>query len=230
MGDGFPIDIILFAMVAAFIVLRLRSVLGRRTGHERQRPNPFSTEPQDKNSKKQGSEKEADNVVQLPDRDPAPEVQGETETPLMASLNEIAAADPRFDPDDFINGARTAFEYIVEVFAEGSTSKLRPLLSDEVYDNFTSAIDARKQAGETLATTIIDITRTETLDATLEDRHVCPPVTFDHRPIHRHPNPARHVVDGDADHITRVVDIWTFGRDTQSRDPNWQLVRTETPQ
>lgn len=230
MGDGFPIDIILFAMVAAFIVLRLRSVLGRRTGHERQRPNPFSTEPQDKNSKKQGSEKEADNVVQLPDRDPAPEVQGETETPLMASLNEIAAADPRFDPDDFINGARTAFEYIVEVFAEGSTSKLRPLLSDEVYDNFTSAIDARKQAGETLETTIIDIKGTDILEASLEDGTVFVSVKFDTEQINVTLNEAGMVVDGDADHITRVVDIWTFGRDTQSRDPNWQLVRTETPQ
>ena len=230
MGDGFPIDIILFVMVAAFIVLRLRSVLGRRTGHERQRPNPFSTEPQDKNSKKQGSEKEADNVVQLPDRDPAPEVQGETETPLMASLNEIAAADPRFDPDDFINGARTAFEYIVEVFAEGSTSKLRPLLSDEVYDNFTSAIDARKQAGETLETTIIDIKGTDILEASLEDGTVFVSVKFDTEQINVTLNEAGMVVDGDADHITRVVDIWTFGRDTQSRDPNWQLVRTETPQ
>ena len=230
MGDGFPIDIILFAMVAAFIVLRLRSVLGRRTGHERQRPNPFSTEPQDKNSKKQGSEKEADNVVQLPDRDPAPEVQGETETPLMTSLNEIAAADPRFDPDDFINGARTAFEYIVEVFAEGSTSKLRPLLSDEVYDNFTSAIDARKQAGETLETTIIDIKGTDILEASLEDGTVFVSVKFDTEQINVTLNEAGMVVDGDADHITRVVDIWTFGRDTQSRDPNWQLVRTETPQ
>ncbi len=228
MGDGFPIDIILFAMVAAFIVLRLRSVLGRRTGHERQRPDPFSTEPrprpQDKNGEKQGSDK----VVQLPGRGPAPGV--EAETPLLAALNEIKAADPRFDPDEFVTGALTAFEYVVEAFAEGNADKLRPLLSDEVYDNFTSAIDTRKQAGETPETTVINIKSMDLLEASLEDGTAFVAVKFDTEQINVTLNEAGDVVDGDADHITRVVDIWTFGRDTRSRDPNWRLVRTETPQ
>ena len=230
MGDGFPIDIILFAMVAAFIVLRLRSVLGRRTGHERQRPDRFSTEPQDKSNKKHGPEKGADKVVQLPDRRTEAVAQGEPETRLLASLNAIKAADPRFDPEEFVDGARTAFEYIVEAFAEGNTDKLRPLLSDEVYDNFASAIDARKQAGETLETTIIDIKGTDILEASMEDGTAGVSVKFDTEQINVTLNEAGDVVDGDADHITRVVDIWTFGRDTRSRDPNWQLVRTETPQ
>ena len=238
MGDGFPIDIILFAMVAAFIVLRLRSVLGRRTGHERQRPDPFSTKPQprpqDKNGEKhgpeKGPEKGADKVVQLPDRDPAPGVEAETEIPLLASLNEIKAADPRFDPDEFVAGALTAFEYIVEAFAEGNADKLRPLLSDEVYDNFASAIDARKQAGETLETTVISIKSMDLLEASMEDGTAFVSVKFDTEQINVTLNEAGDVVDGDADHITRIVDIWTFGRDTQSRDPNWRLVRTETPQ
>ncbi|MCH8196717.1 MAG: Tim44 domain-containing protein [Proteobacteria bacterium] len=232
MGDGFPIDIILFAMVAAFIVLRLRSVLGRRTGHERQRPDPFSTKPQprakDKKGEKQGPEKGADKVVQLPDRGPAPGV--EAETPLLAALNQIKAADPRFDPDEFVTGALTAFEYVVEAFAEGNADKLRPLLSDEVYDNFASAIEARKQAGETLETTVISIKSMDLLEASLEDGTAFVSVKFDTEQINVTLNEAGDVVDGDADHITRVVDIWTFGRDTQSRDPNWRLVRTEIPQ
>ncbi len=230
MGDGFPIDIILFAMVAAFIVLRLRSVLGRRTGHERQRPNPFSTEPQDKSGKKQEPEKGADKVVQLPDRSAEAVVEGETETPLLAALNEIKAADPRFDPGEFVAGARTAFEFIVETFAEGNADKLRPLLSDEVYDNFASAIDSRKEAGETLETTIIGIKGMDILEAGMEDGNAFVSVKFDTEQINVTLNEAGDVVDGDADHITRVVDIWTFGRDTRSSDPNWQLVRTETPQ
>ena len=232
MGDGFPIDIILFAMVAAFIVLRLRSVLGRRTGHERQRPDRFSTkpQPQDKSGKKPGPEKGADKVVHLPDRRTETVAQAEPETPLVASLNAIKAADPRFDPDEFVDGARTAFEYIVEAFAEGNTDKLRPLLSDEVYDKFASAIDTRKQAGETLETTIIGIKGTDILEASMEDGTACVSVKFDTEQINVTLNEAGDVVDGDADHITRVVDIWTFGRDTRSRDPNWQLVRTDTPQ
>ncbi len=172
----------------------------------------------------------ADNVVQLPDRGPAPVVQADAETPLIASLNEIRAADPRFDPDEFIIGARTAFEVVVEAFAEGNADKLRPLLSDEVYDNFASAIDARKVAGETLETTIIGIRGTDILEASLEDRTAFVSVKFDTEQINVTLNEAGDVVDGDADHITRVVDIWTFGHDTRSSDPNWQLVRTETPQ
>ena len=230
MGDGFPIDIILFAMVAAFIVLRLRSVLGRRTGHERQRPDRFSTErqPRDKSGKKPGPEKGADKVVHLPDR--RTETAVEAETPLLAALNEIKAADPRFDPDEFVTGALTAFEYVVEAFAEGNADKLRPLLSDEVYDNFASAIEARKQAGETLETAVISIKSMDLLEASLEDGTAFVSVKFDTEQINVTLNEAGDVVDGDADHITRVVDIWTFGRDTQSRDPNWRLVRTEIPQ
>ncbi len=230
MGDGFPIDIILFAMVAAFIVLRLRSVLGRRTGHERQRPDRFSSEsqprPQDKNGDKHG----ADKVVRLHDRRAESGTGAETETPLVAALNEIQAADPRFDPDEFVAGARAAFEFIVETFAEGNAGKLRPLLSDEVYDNFASAIEARKQAGETLETTVIGIKSMDILEAGMEDGSAFVSVKFDTEQINVTLNEAGDVVDGDADHITRVVDIWTFGRDTQSRDPNWRLVRTETPQ
>ncbi len=234
MGDGFPIDIILFAMVAAFIVLRLRSVLGRRTGHERQRPNRFSTgpraRPKDKSGEKHGAENGADKVVQLPDRSTEAGIQAETVTPLVAALNEIKAADPRFDPDAFVDGARTAFEFIVETFAEGNADKLRPLLSDDVYDNFASAIDAREQAGETLETTIIGIKSMDLLEAGMEDGTAFVSVKFDTEQINVTLNEAGDVVDGDADHITRVVDIWTFGRDTRSSDPNWQLVRTETPQ
>ena len=234
MGDGFPIDIILFAMVAAFIVLRLRSVLGRRTGNERQRPDRISTgsraRPEDKSGEKQEAENGADKVVQLHDQGPEPEVQAETETPLAASLNEIKAADPRFDPDEFVDGACTAFEVIVEAFAKGNTDKLRPLLSDEVYDNFASAINTRKQASETLETTIIGIKGTDILEASMEDGTARVSVKFDTEQINVTLNEAGDVVDGDADHITRVVDIWTFGRDTRSRDLNWQLVRTETPQ
>ncbi len=230
MGDGFPIDIILFAMVAAFIVLRLRSVLGRRTGHERQRPDRFSSGSQPRSQDKNGDKDGPDKVVHLHDRRAEPAAGAETETPLVAALNEIQAADPRFDPDEFVAGARAAFEFIVETFAEGNAGKLRPLLSDEVYDNFASAIEARKQAGETLETTIIGIKKMDLLEAGIEDGTAFVSVKFDTEQINVTLNEAGDVVDGDADHITRVVDIWTFGRDTRSRDPNWQLVRTETPQ
>src|ERR1700675_289988 len=139
MSDGFQyLDIILFAMVAAFLVLRLRSVLGRRTGTERPR-NPLRfgmhLEPPPA----------SDNVVSLPDRsrpldDAAQPVETPRPTSVAAGIVQIRGADPSFDTTGFASGARGAFEMIVHAFASGDTANLRPLLSDEVYERFADAI------------------------------------------------------------------------------------------
>src|SRR5579863_2353748 len=141
MGD-FPqyFDIILFAMVAAFLVLRLRSVLGRRTGHE-QRPDPLLRR----------AEAPGEKVVSLGSRAAAPpplDVSPPADA-VAAGLGRIRAADPSFDPAQFIEGARVAFAMVVEAFAAGDKVRLRPLLSDDVYKPFSTAIDERRAAGET---------------------------------------------------------------------------------
>jgi predicted lipid-binding transport protein (Tim44 family) len=75
---------------------------------------------------------------------------------LQAGVTRIRSADPQFDPATFVAGARTAFEWIIGAFASGDTASLRPLLNDEVFDNFNSAIKARQQARETLQTTLVE--------------------------------------------------------------------------
>src|SRR5215469_11504788 len=148
MGDGFQnFDIILFAMVAAFLVLQLRRVLGRRTGNEKP-PNEAVVE----RFTARRDAKPVDNVVALPPRpgDAAPPAAepGAADS-VAAGVARIRTTDPGFEPGHFLEGARGAFEIIVHAFAGGDTASLRPLLSDEVYDGFAEAIRQRIAAKET---------------------------------------------------------------------------------
>ncbi|WP_431856815.1 Tim44/TimA family putative adaptor protein [Azospirillum sp.] len=220
MGEGFVfIEIIIFAMIAAFLVYRLRSVLGRRTGEERPRPNPF-TAPTAR----------PDNVVAMPQRAPtdAPYAPDEPVS-LAEALKQIHAADPTFDEKTFLQGARGAFQMVVEAFAAGDTATLRPLLSDDVYDNFVQAIRHRQSAGETLETRIDRIRDADVIEARLDGRDALVTVKFVSDQINLVRNAAGETVDGDPKQPVEVVDIWTFRRNIRARDPNWALVETRTP-
>ncbi|AWK86036.1 Tim44/TimA family putative adaptor protein [Azospirillum thermophilum] len=221
MGDGFVfIEIVIFAMIAAFLVYRLRSVLGRRTGEERQRPNPFTPRP--------GM---PDNVVTLPERNrPRPETPVSPDEPLSlaAALDQIKANDPNFDEKHFLEGAKAAFAMIVDAFARGDTATLRPLLADDVYDNFARAIRDRQAAGETLETRIERVREADVEEARMDGRtaRVTVRLVSDQMNVQRDRNGA--VVDGDPNAVVEAVDIWTFARNTRSSDPNWALVETRT--
>jgi len=224
MGDGFVfVEILIFAMIAAFLVYRLRSVLGRRTGEERQRPNPFTARPNN----------QPDNVVAMPNRErPVPNAAPSPDEPvsLATALEQIKAADPSFDEKYFLQGARGAFQMIVEAFAKGDTATLRPLLSDEVYDNFARAVRERQAAGETLETRIETITDADVVEARMDGRTALVTVKFVSEQMNVVRNSAGAVVDGDPNAVVEAVDVWTFARNTRASDPNWSLVETRTPQ
>ena len=216
-------DIILFAMVAAFLVLRLRSVLGRRTGQER-RPDPVL-----RRAEAPPGDKSGDNVVALGNRNPAvpPPVVGATPPDAVAAgLERIHTADPEFDPAQFLEGARFAFEMVVAAFAAGDKDRLRPLLSDDVYQPFAAAIDERTAAGETFETRIIALKRLDITEAGLAGRVARITVKFVSDQINMLRAHDGSVVDGDPDHAIEKTDFWRFARDTRSSDPNWVLVAT----
>jgi len=221
MGD-FPhyFDIILFAMVAGFLILRLRSVLGRRTGQERRRNNPFLRQP----------EPTGDKVVPLGPRVavPPPTATAPPGDAVAAGLAAIHNADPEFDPAHFVEGARVAFEMIVAAFAAGDKAKLRPLLSDEVYRPFSTAIDEREAAKETLETRILGMKQLDIVEAQLAGRwaRVTLKIVSDQINVIRAHDGS--IVDGDPDHPIEKTDFWTFARDTRSTDPNWALVATDS--
>ena len=221
MGD-FPhyFDIILFAMVAVFLALRLRSVLGRRTGHERRRDSMIRQ-----------AEPTGDKVISLGQRGIVASPPPTTEPPadaVAAGLGRIREADPGFDPAEFLQGARGAFEMIVAAFAAGDTAKLRPLLADEVYAPFSAAIEERNAARETLETRILALKRLDIVAADLVGttaRATLKLVSDQINVVRAHDG---SIVDGDPDKPIEKTDFWTFARDTRSSDPNWLLVATDS--
>ncbi len=227
MNDGFQfLDIILFAMVAAFLVLRLRNVLGRRTGNQ-QRPR----DPAER--RRREGEKEG-NVIELADRsdqaDDAEELASDAESddPLVAGIARIRIADPKFDADEFQGGARAAFEMVVHAFATGDSGTLRTLLSEEVAENFQNAIMARLEAGETLETTVISVKSADLIEAEMRGRQAAVTVKFVSEQVNVTRDTEGRVIEGDPNQVTDITDIWTFARNTRSRDLNWKLIETRS--
>ena len=226
MGDGFAFfDIIIFAMLAGYLIFQLRRVLGRRTGTEEQRrANPFKPQPDDA--------AENDNVIALPDREskesPAEEMAGFD--PEMNGLTRLKHVDPEFDDREFLRGAKGAFEWIVAAFARGDRKELGNLLSPALFESFEEAITHREQAGESLETTISSMKSATIDDVVFDDSIVSITVEFitDQVKVTRDAEGA--VVEGDQSKIETLRDIWVFARDVRSSDPNWQLVATRDPE
>lgn len=220
-GDGLAFfDIIFFALVAGFLILRLRSVLGRRTGSEsRERWTPRLPP---RGPAAPGAPA-SDKVAVLPPR-PAPAAA--PGSPLDAALAQIRQADPNFEPGHFVEGARGAFEMIVGAYAQGDTATLRPLLSPDVFDNFAAAIKGRQDAKQTLETTLIGMKSADILEARMEGRTAFVTVKFVSEQVNVTRNAAGEIVDGDPSHVAAITDVWTFARNTRSSDPNWALVQT----
>ena len=227
MDGGIPfIDILFFAMVAAFLVLRLRSVLGRRTGNERQRPTNIGRRPE-RVPPEPRAEAGSDNVVALPERNKP--VSARVDSPLAAGIAQVAAADPGFDEEKFVQGARMAFEMIVTAFANGDRDTLRPLTSGEVFANLERAMRERETAGHTFDSTLVGIKGAEIVGAELDGREARITVKVVSEQVNVTRDAEGRTVAGSASTIDEVTDLWTFARDTRSRDPNWLLVATRSP-
>jgi predicted lipid-binding transport protein (Tim44 family) len=145
---------------------------------------------------------------------------------LQSGLAEIAAADPSFNPDGFLSGARSAFDYIVSAFAAGDTATLRPLLSDEVYDGFAEAIRQRMAAKESLESRIVRLDSADLVDATLQGRTAAITIKFISQQINVTRDADGKVIDGDPERPLERTDIWTFSRNVRAQNPNWVLVAT----
>jgi predicted lipid-binding transport protein (Tim44 family) len=235
MRDVFDIYTIIFLALAVFIFLRLRSVLGQRTGRERPPYDPYAA--------REPSRPAPDKVVALPNRmpevvaakpaEPAPPPGerwkgiAEVGTPLAAGLDSLVGADPNFDAKHFLTGARTAYEMIVVAFAQGDRRTLRDWLSKEVYDSFDGVIRERESRGETAETRFVSVDTTEIAAAELRVRTAQVTVRFVSQLVSVTRDRSGTVTDGNPDKVTDVTDAWTFARDVTSRDPNWKLVATE---
>ena len=230
------IEIVVFAMIAAFLVYRLRSVLGRRTGTERPPVDPFARgNGARRPAPGPAGTREArddDKVVALPNRTAStaePAAVATPAGPAAAGITQVQIADPSFDPARFVEGARAAFEMVVASFAAGDRDTLRPLLSNEVFENFAGAIAAREKDGHVLETTLVGVRETEIAEASVEARVAYVTVKFVTEQINVTRDGAGAVVEGDPGKVATVTDVWTFARNTRSRNPNWTLVATASP-
>lgn len=232
----YDVDIytIIFLALAVFIFLRLRNVLGQRTGSERP---PFDRAARDV---VQGAQDNS--IVQLPggmvDQAPlAPTAEpvapaerwkglAEPGTPLAQGLDTIVAQDSAFDPKHFISGAKGAYEMIVLAFANGDRRALKDLLSSEVFDSFDAVIKDREKHEQKTETRFVSIDKAELMGAEVRDRTAQLTVRFVSQMISVTRDKAGTIVDGNPEKVADITDVWTFARDIASRDPNWKLVGT----
>ncbi len=241
MGNNY--DIILIGLVAVFLILRLRAVLGKRTGNERPPArdpftpptNPPAAQPRlgDPPSNANGG---SDNVIPLPT--PAPRQSSPTSGPggiratvlptASAGVAAIRAADPSFEAVPFTGGARAAFGTIVEAFAKGDTSTLRPLLDGPTFASFDGEITARATRREKREVTLIGFEASDVAQAALQGDDALVTVRFISEQIQVTRDADGQIVDGNPNEVVKAVDLWTFRRDTKSKDPNWVLTKTES--
>jgi len=236
-------DIILIGLVAVFLILRLRSVLGKRTGNERPPARDPFTPPAPPTATPRLGDAPAnqgnDNVVPLPTANaPAPRPSLATSGPggiratvmpsAAAGVAAIRAADPSFEPLGFTGGARAAFTAIVEAFAKGDTSTLRPLLDGPTFASFEAAIRGRVERKEKAETTLIGFEASDVSGAEMQGTNASVTVRFVSEQINVLRNAESQIVDGNPNEVQKVIDLWTFRRDTKSSDPNWLLIKTES--
>jgi predicted lipid-binding transport protein (Tim44 family) len=237
--QNLDISTIVFAIVAIFVVFKLRSVLGTRNGAERP-PNdraPSSRVPGDFSPPPPAG----GNVIPLgvapraaarpEEASPQPDRWkgfAQPDSPVAAGLDAIAAADRDFAPDRFLGGARAAYEMVVAAFAAADISTLRRLLAPEVLANFDKAIRARLSSGQTMTTTLVSIDAVDIIDARLAGGLASVAVRFAAKLVSATHDASGAVVDGSANDVVDHLDIWTFTREVGSRDPNWLLAATQT--
>jgi predicted lipid-binding transport protein (Tim44 family) len=236
-------DIILIGLVAIFLILRLRSVLGKRTGNERPPARDPFTPPAPPTATPRVGDAPAnqgnDNVVPLPTANaPAPRPSLATSGPggiratvlpiATAGVAAIRTADPSFEPLGFTAGARAAFTTIVEAFAKGDTSTLRPLLDGPTFASFEAAIRGRIERKEKAETTLIGFEASDISAAELQGTNAIVTVRFVSEQINVLRSADGQIIDGNPNEVPKVIDLWTFRRDTKSSDPNWLLIKTES--
>ena len=194
-------DIIFLAVVAGVVLLRLRSVLGKRTGSEKKDPNLYSYDQ--------------------PSAQPA-----EIKKPLKNIKYSSNSPTDWFNNDDFVNGAKGAYEMIVTNFENGNTKELKPLLEDSVFISFSDVIEKRKQNGEQVEFSFIGIESAEIIYKDLNSSPMEVTVRFISEMITCIKNNKDEIVSGSLNQVQKITDVWTFAKYKNKKTNNWLLLAT----
>lgn len=225
-----PADIVIYALVAAGLVLWLRNILGTRHGDEAQRPNPFTPHTSEKTdiaAHDAAPRSEAAGAGEITDIENAlPRNMGIEGAEAKNGLQSIARQDRSFELNHFLSGAQDAFAMIVEAFAAGDRETLKNLLSEPVYKSFDAALTYREKEGQTASTEIHAIRRTEILDAQVRNKTAFITVRFVADETNVIYDKSGNAISGNPDRVTETIDIWTFGRPLRSKSPAWLVYET----
>jgi predicted lipid-binding transport protein (Tim44 family) len=242
MDGKIDLTTLLFLVLAVVVFLKLRSVLGRRTGEEQARYERYKAQQSSQStSQVQGRDKVV--TVRQREREEA-QPQANESRPLADAeermksfavgnsgvargLVEVFRLDASFDPEHFLKGARAAYEMIVTAFAEGNRKALQDLLSGEVFDGFANAISDRESRGEQMDQSFVGIKGADIIEAQVRNGIAELTVKFVSELISATRDRAGRVISGDPKRIREVTDIWTFARELASRNPNWRVVATQ---
>ncbi len=231
-----PFNLLLLG-IALVIFWRLRGVLGSRTGNERRPFDPYAASKAEAPVK---PEKATSTVLRFPKESDGSPVGADQEPPqpawtgyaaegsaLAADIVKLAESDPAFAPKSFVDGAKRAYEMIVDAFAKGDKAALKDLLSRDVMDSFAAAIDARNAAGQTVESRFVGIDKAEFAAIEINGKRASVTMTFVSEIISVTKAKDGSVTDGDPTEIRKITDVWTFERDVASRNPNWKLAATQ---
>ena len=220
MEDAVIIQLLVLAAIALFLVIRLKNVLGTRTGFEKP-PAVDGPAPRD-----DGVRRDFEVIEGGPDRDVTD--HAEDGSPTAEALAAMKKAEPGFGVGDFVSGARGAYEMILMAFETGDLGPVQPFLSEEVYEAFLAVVSDREDRGLKVDASFIGVRETTLTEATFDEATNEAEITlrFVGELTHVVTDGEGQVVEGSASEIRKQRDVWTFGRVMGSNDPNWKLVAT----
>ena len=216
------IDILILAMIAIFIINRLKNVLGKKTGNEhdivekysRGKTN-FKESPPDQISKSNQKQKTVKDVF------------FHNDPKINSDLREIYNQDENFDSKEFLDGSKKAFEFIIKNYSEEKLEPLKKLLSSSIYKDFKSQIDVRVKKSQNLDVTIIGIKSAEIVNASLKSKIALICVKFSSEQVQVVKDLEGKIVEGDNNQILSIDEKWSFSKNLKSKDPNWTLEKIE---
>ena len=226
MSDGLPYaDIIILALVAGFILLRLRSVLGDKTGNDN--PSYFQKPTTPPPERQQAIVQLDEKAVKAKAR-PEPDVfLAQVKTPVVVEgINAIKARDPEFMASHFVEGARGAFEMVFDAYNKGDRDTLRFLLAPDVFEQFSQALTERDAQALKPETTLVSVTPKDITAADMTGNVSRLTVLFSSEQVSVVRDETGKIVEGDPSELQVVEDEWTFERDVTSKSPNWKVIET----
>lgn len=208
MQSSFPyFDILIFGVIAVFLILRLRNILGTKT------------DTNDQGINKKETSKNFSNIVPFKEK---------KDNGDLKEIEKILKADPQFQVDDFLSGSKTFFKMVLESFANGNVDNIAPYLKKSVLKSFKIAINERIKEKETEIIELNSINKNEIRSVSIAKTSIKISVFFETLQVRALMNKDSKVIDGDRDNEILVKDEWVFERKINSDNPNWVLIETKS--